>query len=245
MSAAAVTTFYRFVRIVDLEALRTLLQSQCEQLGLRGTILLAGEGINGSLAGPQVQLQRFQQLLRADRRFADVVFRSSDVAADNPVFDRLKIRIKPEIVALGRPDIDPEQGTGRHVDAVTWNALLDEPDVLVIDARNSFEVEMGSFPGAIDPGTSSFRQFTAFVSTQLDPGRHRRIAMFCTGGIRCEKAAAYMLQAGFDDVVQLEGGILNYLETTPINRWRGDCFVFDQRVAVGAGAQVADDSEER
>lgn len=229
---SSVCTFYHFVKLEALEDLQAQIQRQCLALGLKGTVLLAPEGINGTLTGARSALEQYQAWLQQDARFAPMPFKYSAANPDNPVFLRLKVRIKPEIVALGRPDLDPAQRTGEHVDADTWNALLDDPDVIVIDTRNSYEVGVGTFPGAIDPGTRSFREFPQYVSSQLDPERTPRVAMFCTGGIRCEKASAYLLEQGFTAVYQLDGGVLRYLETASDNRWQGECFVFDQRVTV-------------
>jgi UPF0176 protein len=231
----AVATFYRFVRIDDPEALQAVLRSRCEDLALKGTILLAPEGINGTLAGDAAALRAFGATLQHDRRFAGLAFRYSHAERHNAVFYRLKVKVKREIVALGHPEVDPGRCTGTHVDATAWNRLLDAPDVVVIDTRNRYEIGVGTFPGAIDPGTRSFRQFPEWVAQTLDPARHRRVAMFCTGGIRCEKASAWMLAQGFETVYQLDGGVLTYLETTPENRWEGQCFVFDQRVSVAPG----------
>jgi len=231
---AAVMTFYRFVRLHSLEKLRAGLEADAAALGLKGTILLAEEGINGTLAGPREALERFRDVLGARRDFAGMPCKFSAADPDNPVFHRLKVRIKPEIVTFGQPGVDPSRRTGEHVDAARWNALLDDPDVLVIDTRNAYEIGIGSFPGAVDPGTESFREFPGFIEDHVDPREHPRVAMFCTGGIRCEKASAYLLEKGFEAVYQLDGGILKYLETVAPeqNRWQGECFVFDQRVSV-------------
>lgn len=233
-SDVCVATFYRFVPLEDLEGLREGIEAQAAALGLRGTVLIAAEGINGTLTGPRRGLDALLIALRAEAPFAGLRARYSSAEPGNPVFDRLKVRIKAEIVALGQPGVDPSRRTGEHVDAERWHALLDDPEVLVIDTRNRYEIDVGSFPGAVDPGTDSFREFPEFVDRALDPARHRRVAMFCTGGIRCEKASAYLLERGFEMVYQLGGGILNYLETVPAdrNRWQGECFVFDQRVTV-------------
>jgi UPF0176 protein len=233
----AVMTFYRFVRLDGLPAWRDALAAQAAALGLRGTILLAAEGINATLAGRRESLDAFRADLTRRPELTGLVCRFSTADADNPVFDRLKVRIKAEIVRLDQPGVAPDRRTGEHVDAQRWNALLDDPEVLVLDTRNAYEIELGTFPGAIDPGTRSFRQFPDYVRRHLDPARHRRVAMFCTGGIRCEKASAWMLAQGFETVYQLDGGILRYLETVPDtkNRWQGECFVFDQRVSVPGG----------
>lgn len=230
----AVMTFYRFVRLSDLPGWRDALAAEAAALGLCGTILLAEEGINATVAGEQAALERFRDALYARPELTGMVCRFSAAEPGNPVFYRLKVRIKAEIVRLDQPDVAPEVRTGEHVDARRWNELLDDPDVVVVDTRNAYEIAIGSFPGAVDPGTRSFRQFPDFVRRRLDPARHRRVAMFCTGGVRCEKASAWMLAQGFETVYQLDGGILEYLETVPAeeNRWQGECFVFDQRVSV-------------
>jgi UPF0176 protein len=230
-----VATFYRFVRIDDPSALAARLRALAVDLELLGTILLAHEGINATLAGSERALRRFVEQLETDERFAKLAVRHSHADADNPVFFRMKVRLRAELIAMHCDDVDPARRTGQHVDAAAWNRLLDDPDVTVIDARNRYEIELGTFARAIDPGTESFREFPAFAD-QLDPTRHKRIAMFCTGGIRCEKASAYMLERGFETVYQLDGGILNYLDacrdTGAANRFTGECFVFDQRVSV-------------
>jgi UPF0176 protein len=230
----AVMTFYRFVDLPDLPQLRETLDASAAELGLRGTILLSQEGINGTLSGDQPLLERFRDHLHGHAAFAGLHCRFSSAAEGNPVFYRLKVRIKPEIVRLDQPGVAPQQRTGERVDARRWNALLEDPEVTVIDARNTYEIAIGTFPGALNPQTRSFRELPAYVAQHLDPARHRRVAMFCTGGIRCEKASAWMLEQGFETVYQLEGGVLNYLETVPDaeNRWQGECFVFDQRVSV-------------
>jgi len=231
---AAVMTFYRFVPLANLPELRSELEAEAQRLDLLGTILLADEGINATLAGTIDALAAFRAGLCARSEFAPMRFRFSTADDHNPVFYRLKVRIKAEIVRLDQPGVAPARRTGEHVDARRWNQLLDDPEVLVLDTRNGYEIGIGTFPGALDPGTRSFRQFPDYVKTQLDPARHPKVAMFCTGGIRCEKASAWMLEQGFEAVYQLEGGVLTYLETVPAeeNRWQGECFVFDQRVSL-------------
>lgn len=227
-----VATFYRFVRLADPRTFAQLLERRAHDAGLKGTVLVAEEGLNGTLTGAGSDLRRWLEELRADPRFADMAVRYSAAAPANPVFHRLKVHLKDEIVALRRPDLDPGRRTGQHVDAATWNRLLDDPQVTVIDTRNSYEIAVGTFPGSLDPATRSFREFPDFVAT-LAPKDHPRVAMFCTGGVRCEKASAYLLEAGFTQVYQLDGGILNYLENAAHdNRFDGECFVFDQRVSV-------------
>lgn len=228
-----VVSFYRFLDLADREAFRAELQARCDDEGLLGTVLVAGEGFNGTLAGPENSLrgilawieQRLPTIAGIDGRWTD---------ADSAPFRRMRVRVKKEIVTLGRPDILPHQKSGIHVAPKKWNELIDDPNVLVIDTRNHYEVEVGTFPRAIDPGTDSFRQFPEFAKELAESSRDRPLAMFCTGGIRCEKATALMLELGFDEVYHLQGGILNYLEKTQgdDNRWDGECFVFDTRVAV-------------
>ena len=227
-----IATFYKFLTL-DPIPLQPNLLSACETLGLKGTVLLAPEGINATLSGLAQNLDQFLSDLRRDDRFADLGVKYS--WTDRSPFDRLKVKIKPEIVTLGRPDINPAQQSGIYVTPQDWNALLKaEPDLVIIDTRKSFEISTGSFAGAVDPNISSFRQFPAYVETHLDPQEHKKIAMFCTGGIRCEKASAYLLNQGFETVYHLQGGILNYLEEIPPedSLWQGECFVFDQRTAV-------------
>lgn len=230
-----VATFYKFAPIVsaEIERLRERLEKEAASRSLKGTILLAEEGMNGTLSGTEAALQSFTEVLRSVPGFQDMPFKYSVAGEGNKVFYRLKVRIKPEIVALGQPGVNPDERTGTHVDAMTWNRLLDDPNLVVIDTRNDYEIGIGTFPGAVDPNTRSFKQFPDYVAT-LDPQAQPRVAMFCTGGIRCEKASAYMLEQGFEEVYQLDGGILNYLETVlpNDNRWQGECFVFDQRVSV-------------
>ena len=230
-----IATFYKFLTL-DPVPLQPKLLRACETLGLKGTVLLAPEGINATLSGLAQNLDQFLSDLRQDDRFANVVVKNS--WTDRSPFDRLKVKIKPEIVTLGRPDINPAEQSGIYVTPQDWNALLKaEPDLVIIDTRKSFEISTGSFAGAIDPKISSFRQFPTYVETHLNPQEHKKIAMFCTGGIRCEKASSYLLNQGFETVYHLQGGILNYLEEIPPedSLWQGECFVFDQRTAVQKG----------
>ncbi len=235
----AVMTFYRFVRLTRLTELAEALERAAATRALTGTILLADEGINATLSGERQALTAFHDELLTLPPFADLPARFSGANPETAVFHRLKVRVRREIVRFGQPDTDPAARTGDHVDAAQWNALLDDPDVLVLDTRNRYEIAVGSFPGAMDPGTRSFRELPGFVRERLDPARHPRVAMFCTGGIRCEKASSWLLGQGFRSVCQLDGGILRYLETVAPeqNRWQGECFVFDQRVSVNAVLQ--------
>ena len=228
-----VAAFYRFLDLADPESFRDALLAHCLDAGLLGTVLLAGEGINGTLAGEERDLKRALDFIQASLDLDSPIDARWTEASDAP-FRRLRVKVKSEIVTLGRPDILPHKKTGTHVSPARWNTLLEDPDVVVIDTRNHYEVEVGSFPRALDPGTDSFREFPDFARTLADADRERPLAMFCTGGIRCEKATALMLELGFRDVYHLEGGILNYLATMPENdnRWDGECFVFDTRVAV-------------
>ena len=232
----AVASFYRFVPLDGLEELRSRVTRLAETLGLKGTVLLAKEGINATLCGPRDCLETFVGELEKDGRFRRLPARYSAASLDNPVFYRLKVRTKPEILTFGREGVDVAARTGEHVDARRWNELLDDPDVTVVDVRNGYEIGLGAFPGAIDPDLEHFREFPGFVRRELDPDANPRVAMYCTGGIRCEKASAWLLKAGCGEVYQLDGGILRYLETVPEeeNRWQGECFVFDQRVSVDA-----------
>ena len=230
----SVATFYRFAAVAAPDQLRAELHDLAASLGLLGTVLIAEEGINGTLTGERGLLEQFIDGLRERPEFKDIQSKHSSAADSNPVFFRLKVRVKPEIVSFGEHGIDPAARTGEHVGPERWNQLLEDPEVLVVDTRNAYEIGIGSFPGAVDPQTTSFREFPRFVEVNLDPEQHPRVAMFCTGGIRCEKASAYLLARGFAAVYQLDGGILKYIEEVApeANRWRGECFVFDQRVSV-------------
>ena len=233
-----VAAFYQFVRLPDFRELREPLRASCAGLGLKGSVLLAQEGINGTLAGEPKAIDALVEALQGPMfggRLDNLELKFSQAAA--MPFARLKIRLKKEIVTLGDTAVDPTRQVGTYVEPSDWNALITAPDTLVIDTRNEFEVAMGTFEGAVDPGIGSFGQFKDFAARHLDPAKHRKIAMFCTGGIRCEKASAYLLAQGFSEVYHLKGGILRYLEGVPQeqSRWRGECFVFDERVALGHG----------
>jgi UPF0176 protein len=234
-----VAAFYQFAALPDFRDLRQPLRAMCAELRLKGSVLLAPEGINGTLAGSADAIAVLVEELRHGALFGGRIehLELTFSHASALPFRRLKIRLKKEIVTLGDAATDPTRQVGIYVAAADWNGLIEAPDVLVIDTRNVFEVAIGTFAGAVDPGLKSFGQFKDFVAEMLDPTRHRRIAMFCTGGIRCEKASAYLLARGFAEVYQLKGGILKYLESIPEadSRWRGECFVFDDRVALGHG----------
>lgn len=228
-----VASFYRFLDLDDARAFRDDLQAFCDERNVLGTILVAAEGFNGTICGKEEAiLEVFDWIERHLALDTPVEARWTD--ADEAPFRRMRVRAKKEIVTLGRPDILPHRNTGTYVPPDEWNALIENPDVLVIDTRNHYEVEVGTFPRAMDPGTDSFRQFPGFAKQLAETSRDRPLAMFCTGGIRCEKATALMLELGFEEVYHLQGGILNYLTEIPEaeNRWQGECFVFDTRVAV-------------
>jgi len=232
-----VAALYHFTRLSDYQQLKTPLLGLCEMLDIKGTILLAYEGINGTVAGTDNAISQLLDFLRADPRLSTLDYKESR-AQDKP-FYRMKVRLKREIVTMGIDGIDPNDTVGTYVDPGDWNELISDPDVILIDTRNDYEVEIGSFKGAVNPVTQSFREFPQWVENNRDKLNKPKVAMFCTGGIRCEKASSYMKQNGFEDVYHLKGGILKYLETQPKDEslWDGDCFVFDQRVAVGHGLQ--------
>lgn len=230
-----VAALYRFARLDDPATVRDALEADARAAGIKGTLLVAGEGINGTIAGSE---EGIATLLAAIRRLpgcADVEPKYAEAAA--MPFHRLKVRLKREIVTMGVDGIDPVADAGTYVAPAEWNALIDDPDTVVIDTRNGYEVAVGSFAGAVDPATDSFRDFPAWVDAHAGELAGKRLAMFCTGGIRCEKATALMKARGFDEVYHLDGGILRYLEEVPAaeSRWQGECFVFDERVAVGHG----------
>ena len=234
-----VVALYRFTTFQDCEVVRGPLALACCSREVKGTLLLAGEGINGTIAGSDEAIDHVLAYIRALPGCADVEVKES--RASTMPFYRMKVRIKREIVTMGKPDIDPLTGAGHYVAPQDWNALIDQPDTILIDTRNDYEVAVGSFAGAIDPRTRTFRDFPAWFHRhreELLGGRRRpKIAMFCTGGIRCEKATAFLKAEGLDDVYHLKGGILAYLEavTPEQSRWQGECFVFDERVTVTQG----------
>lgn len=227
-----IAAFYRFAPLDHFREMRGPLLQSCRDLGLLGTILLAREGINGTVAGKPQSVERLLARLRSDPRLADLDARIS-WAREQP-FYRMKVRLKKEIVSLGVEGIDPRTQSGEYVPPEDWNALIARDDVRVIDTRNDYEVHLGSFEGAEGPDTRSFRDFPAWARDNLDPQSDRHVAMYCTGGIRCEKSTALLKQMGFENVYHLKGGILNYLESVDpeASLWQGDCFVFDNRVTV-------------
>ncbi len=230
-----VAAFYRFTPLADAPACRAMFSQALEPLGLCGSLLVAPEGINGTMAGSAAAIDIMLSILSDHTGLArqDVKFSS---ALEKP-FSRLKIRLKREIITFNQPEADPARLAGTYVAPEDWNRLLDEPDVTVLDTRNLYETSIGKFANARDPQIEHFAEFAAYVRSKLDPDKHKRIAMYCTGGIRCEKASAFMRVKGFDEVYHLHGGILKYLEDIPVakSRWQGDCYVFDKRMAVGHG----------
>ncbi len=235
----AVAALYRFATVADCAAVRDRLEAVCRSGGVRGTLLVAHEGLNGTIAGPEDSIAAVIADIRTMAGFADLDVKHSTASA--MPFHRLKVRIKPEIVTMGQSDLDPVRDAGVYVDARDWNALIEDPDTIVIDTRNDYEGAIGAFEGAVQPNTRTFRDFPDWFRDEgralLDRPNPPKVAMYCTGGIRCEKATAFLKAEGVQDVHHLEGGILRYLEEVPEaeSLWRGECFVFDQRVAVGHG----------
>lgn len=227
-----VAAFYRFFQLNNPRVVRDELEELFSTSDIYGTILLAKEGINGTVCGSREHIDRLRRYFSSDERMDGMEYKESS-AATNP-FLRRHIKIKKEIVTMGKPNGDEIFNVGRHVDAREWDALLSDPSVFVLDVRNRYETAIGKFSGAHDPGLDNFSEFPDYVARNLDKTVHKRIAMSCTGGIRCEKASAYLVQAGFEEVYQLNGGVLRYLEDTPKeqSKWQGECFVFDHRVAV-------------
>ncbi len=235
MSQFLVAALYKFVSISDLDELRSRILEVCRAHDVNGTLLLASEGINGTLAGSADGIDVVLDFIKSDTRFADIEVKFA--AAQTAPFHRMKVRLKKEIVAMGVKDLDPKQVVGTYVDPHDWNALIQDPEVLVIDTRNDYEVAIGTFKGAKNPGLQSFRAFPDWLREEMKTRDQPKVAMFCTGGIRCEKSTAFLKNEGIDEVFHLKGGILKYLETVPEaeSEWEGECFVFDQRVSVTHG----------
>lgn len=235
-----IATFYKFVPLTEPAQLRQQLLDTCGQLALRGTVLLAPEGLNATIAGSRQGIDQLLSFLRQHPAIGD--FLHQEAVAETAPFERMKVKLKREIVTLGLPEVNPNDQVGTYVEPQDWNQVIADPEVVLVDTRNDFEVELGTFRGAVNPHTHSFRQLPEYVSNHLDPAKTKKVAMFCTGGIRCEKATAYMLQQGFEQVYHLKGGILNYLKTVPqVNSlWQGECFVFDERVAVDHNLEPGD-----
>ena len=228
---------YKFVSLPNYAVLQAPIHATCDVHHIKGTLLLAAEGINGTIAGLPDDIKAVLHFLRTDAmfegKFAKLEHKES--YADEHPFYRMKVKLKKEIVTMGVPSVNPNNTVGTYVKPEDWNALIADPDVIVLDTRNDYEVHIGTFKGAINPETTTFREFPDYVAQNLDKTKHKKVAMFCTGGIRCEKASSYMLEQGFEAVYHLQGGILNYLATVPEaeSLWDGRCFVFDERAAVG------------
>ncbi|WP_151702454.1 rhodanese-related sulfurtransferase [Nitrincola alkalilacustris] len=232
MSTIVVCALYKFVTLDNHQELRQPLTQLMEKHAIRGTLLLASEGINGTVAGTREVIDLLKAWFASDERFSGIDYKESLV--DAQPFYRSKVKLKKEIVTMGVEGIDPKQVVGTYVEPKEWNSLISDPEVLLIDTRNSYEVKIGTFKGAVNPETSSFREFPDYVRNTLNPEQHKKVAMFCTGGIRCEKSTAFLKEQGFEEVYHLHGGILKYLEEVPAQEsmWEGECFVFDNRVTV-------------
>ena len=228
---------YKFVELNDYEQIREPIYQTLIDNDVKGTLLLAREGINGTICGTREAIDNVLAYLRSDERFADIDHKESP--SDEQAFYRTKVKLKKEIVTRGVDWVDPKNTVGTYVEPEKWNDLISDPEVLVIDTRNEYEYAVGTFEGAVNPKTDTFREFPEYVKEHLDPEKHKKVAMFCTGGIRCEKSTAYLKEQGFDEVYHLKGGILKYLELVPedTSRWNGECFVFDQRVTVKHGLE--------
>lgn len=233
-----IATFYKFANICDLKAKQQQILAWCQLQEVKGTIILAAEGINGTIAGNAKAIATVLTHLRSLPNLADL--ESKESTTEKLPFVRLKVKIKAEIVTLGLPEINPNQQVGTYIDPQDWNRLIGDPEIVVIDTRNEYEVEIGSFQRAQNPHTQSFREFPEYIAQNLNPQENSKVAMFCTGGIRCEKASAYLLSQGFKEVYHLKGGILKYLENVSPEEsmWEGECFVFDERVAVKEGLEL-------
>ncbi|REL35287.1 rhodanese-related sulfurtransferase [Thalassotalea euphylliae] len=227
-----VCAMYKFVALEDFEVIRPKLLKTMEDNQVCGTLLLAKEGINGTVAGSRESIDALLTWLKSDERLADISYKES--FTEEKPFKRTKVKLKKEIVTMGVEGIDPRHVVGTYVKPKDWNALISDPEVFVVDTRNDYEVQIGTFENAVDPDTKTFREFPAWAKENMDPTKHKKVAMFCTGGIRCEKSTAYMKEQGFEEVYHLEGGILQYLEDVPAEEtmWQGECFVFDDRVTV-------------
>ena len=237
MAPIVVAALYRFTPMDDYRALKSPLEKEMKQLGVKGSLLLAKEGINGTIAGDREGIDQLISFLRRDDRLKEMDVKES--FCDEMPFRRTRVRLKKEIVTMGVEGIDPLKSVGTYIDPKDWNALISDPDVTLIDTRNDYEFAIGTFQGAENPNTTSFRQFPEYVEQNLAPEKNRKVAMFCTGGIRCEKSTALLKGMGFDEVYHLRGGILKYLEEIDPEEslWEGDCFVFDGRVSVGHGLE--------
>jgi len=236
-SKITICALYKFVRLENYKSLQAPLLAKMNNLEVKGTLLLAAEGINGTISGSKFAIEQVLGFLAENEGLANISHKES-YADENP-FHRTKVKLKKEIVTMGVEGIDPNQVVGTYVKPQDWNALISDPEVLLVDTRNDYEVEIGTFEGALNPDTETFREFPKYVKDNLDKTKHKKVAMFCTGGIRCEKSTAYLKEQGFEEVYHLEGGILKYLEEVPSEEtmWQGECFVFDGRVAVNHGLE--------
>jgi len=240
MSQIVVCALYKFVTFTEFEAYRQPLLNEMLRLNIKGTLLIAAEGINGTIAGSRESIDQILRYLNQNDCISGVVTKES--YTNEAPFHRTKVKLKKEIVTMGIEGIDPLKVVGTYVKPKDWNDLISDPDVVLVDTRNDYEYQVGTFKDAINPNTESFRQFPEFVDANLDKNKHKKVAMFCTGGIRCEKSTAFMKEKGFEDVYHLEGGILKYLEEVPEDDslWQGECFVFDERVTVNHQLEKGD-----
>ncbi|MDD7805055.1 MAG: rhodanese-related sulfurtransferase [Endozoicomonas sp. (ex Botrylloides leachii)] len=232
MPVTVICALYKFVTLEDYQELQSPLLRVLKEHHVKGTLLLAKEGINGTISGSQDGIDATLAWLQSDARLDNISCKFS-YHSESP-FLRTRVKLKREIVTMGVEGIDPKKAVGTYIKPKDWNQFISKPDVLVVDTRNDYEVAIGSFKGAVNPNTKSFREFPNYANTHLDPQQHKKVAMFCTGGIRCEKSTAYLKEQGFEEVYHLEGGILKYLEDVPEEKslWQGECFVFDERVSV-------------
>jgi UPF0176 protein len=232
MKEIIIAAFYKFVSLEHFETMRDPFLAKMHEIGIKGTIILAFEGINGSCAGEREQMDRFYQFIRQDTHLADLSFKET-LDKENP-FEKAKVKLRKEIVTMGIQNVNPIKSAGTYLNPEQWNELIQDPEVVLIDTRNDYEFELGTFKNALNPSTENFRDFPEYVEAHLLDKKEKKIAMFCTGGIRCEKSTAYLKDLGFEKVYHLQDGILNYIEKTPTEHslWEGQCFVFDNRVAV-------------
>ena len=236
MNNICIISFYKFVTILDLEELKIQIENICSIFDTKGTILIAPEGINGTIEGSKNNIKKFLETLKNNKHFSDIIPKYSYSSKDS--FNRMKVRLKKEIVTIGNTEVNPNKYIGKYIEPNDWNELISDPNTILIDTRNEYEVAIGTFKGAINPKTKSFRDLPNWIKNNLenedDDYKNKKIAMFCTGGIRCEKSTSYLVQKGFTNVSHLKGGILKYLENIPKKKslWDGECFVFDQRVSV-------------
>lgn len=232
MKNTIIVSFYKFITLDNFELMREPILAKMHELGIKGTIILAHEGVNGGFAGTREPMELFYAFLRQDERFADLNFKET-YDEENP-FTKAKVKLRKEIVTMGIKETDPNKSKGTYLSPEEWHAFIKDPDVVIIDTRNDYEFELGTFKNAINPNTENFRDFPTYVEQNLSDKKDKKIAMFCTGGIRCEKSTAYLRDEGFKEVYHLHDGILNYLKSIPEEEslWEGYCFVFDERVGV-------------